>query len=228
MKISKSDLRKLTLAMENKNLSIAQVIELVENSKNVAELAVISDPDGEIKLTIDYTKTIKQAIGDGNYDCKNSDITIKHFPVSPEMIGKKVEVSAKQFHFKRDISSDDAISEMDKAGYRPATLIMIGKKVEVSAKLFHFSRDISSDDAISEMDKAGYRPATLMELLVLGILFPELQRQFPIVALGSVWRPTSDGRCVPYLDGSGSGRGLGLGWFDDGWYADYRFLGVRK
>lgn len=189
MKISKLGLRKLTLAMENKNLSIAQVIGLVENSKNEAGPTVVNSADGEIKLTVDYTKTIEQAIADGKYDWKDSDITAKNFPISPEMIGKKSDVSA---------------------------------------KLFHFNRDISSDDVISEMDKSGYRPATLMELLVLGILFPELQRQFPIVALGSIWHDGFDYRHVPYLNVFGSRRGLNLCGFDGGWDAHDRFLGVRK
>ena len=187
MKISKSDLQKLTTVMENNNLSVAQVIELIEKT-GVQSEKVINTTD-EIRLAIDYTKTVEQVIADGDYDWKNDDITAQHFPVSSEMIGKKAEVSA---------------------------------------KLFHFNRDISSDDVISEMDKAGYRPATLMELLVLGFLFPELQRQFPIVALGSVWRYANGGRHVPCLGVGGSGRRLSLFWFGRGWSAHCRFLGVRK
>lgn len=187
MKISKTDLQKLIVVMENKNLSISQVIELIENS-NVQSEKVIN-ATSEILLTVDYTKTVEQAIADGNYDWKNNDVTTKNFPISPEMIGKKVEVAT---------------------------------------KLFHFNRDISSDDAISEMDKDGYRPVTLIELLVLGFLFPELQRQFPIVALGSVWRRARDRRFVPCLYVDGSGRLLYLGWFDVVWSAHYRFLGVHK
>ncbi len=187
MKISKSDLQKLTTAMENKKLSVSQMIELIEKS-GVQSEKVINHTD-EIKLAVDYTKTIEQAIADGHYDWKNSDINAKNFPISPEMTGKKAEVSA---------------------------------------NLFHFNRDISSEDAISEMDKTGYRPATLMELLVLGFLFPELQRQFSIVALGSVWHDADGYRLVPCLCAYGDGRELSLGWFDDGWGAPCRFLGVRK
>ena len=187
MKISKSDLQKLTTAMENKKLSVSQTIELIETSNVSSEK--IANPTDEMELVIDYTKTLGQAIADGNYDWKNSDINTKNFPISPEMIGKKVEVSA---------------------------------------KLFHFNRNISSEDAISEMDKAGYRPATLMELLVLGFLFPELQKQFPIIALGSFWRNACDDRYVPYLSVDGSERWLDLRWFWGDWIAYYRFLGIRK
>lgn len=145
--------------------------------------------DNEIILNVDYTKTVEQTIADGKYGWVNKDITVKNFPTSPEMIGKKVEVFA---------------------------------------KLFHFNNRISSDYAISEMDKAGYRPATLMELLTLGILFPELQRRFPIVALGSVWCFGVNFRCVTYLDVLIPLRGLYLNSIDSYWSARCRFLGVRK
>jgi len=154
-------------------------------TKRVANLLKESKEEELISLVVDHTKTIKQAIADGNYDCVNNDIA-------------------------------------DNFGSNE-----IGVSTEV-AKLFHFNYVISSGDAISEMNKAGYRPATLMELLALGILFPELQRQFSIVALGSVWRLASDYRCVPYLHVHGSERGLSLDWFGRDWSARYRFLGVRK
>lgn len=61
-------------------------------------------------------------------------------------------------------------------------------ETEVTCKLFHFNYCISSTDAIIEMDKVGYRPANQAELLSLGAKHPELQREFPIEALGYVWR----------------------------------------
>lgn len=186
MKLNAKETQKVIEAIESSSLSASQVIELIAGSQKTEK---VIDASGEITLNIDYTKTVEQAITDGNYDWKNSDITAKNFPISPEMTGKKVEVKT---------------------------------------KLFHFNRDISSDDAITEMDKDGYRPATLMELLVLGFLFPKLQRQFPIVALGSVWYDADGGRGVPCLDACGSGRRLRLHWFDGGWGARCRCLGVRK
>lgn len=188
MKMNTEETQKVIEVIESSNLSASQVIELIEKNNNVQSEKVINSTN-EIKLVIDYTKTVEQVIADSNYDWKNSDINAKNFPVSPEMVGKKIEVSA---------------------------------------KLFHFNRNISSDDAISKMDKAGYRPATLMELLFLGFLFPELQRQFPIVALGLFWRDADSDRRVPCLDVFDNGRGLILYWFAHGWLARCRFVGVRK
>lgn len=99
---------------------------------------------------------------------------------------------------------------------------------EAEYKLFNFSRSIGSEAAIAEMDKDGFRPATLAELLVIGETQPELQRQFPIIALGSVWRGSVGSRRVPELSLAGGELRLGLGWFGDVWDGRHRFLAVRK
>lgn len=112
----------------------------------------------------------------------------------------------------------------------PISSEMIGKK-EVSIKLFNFDCKISSEDAIFEMKKDGYRPANLIELLVLGSLFPELQRQFPIVALGSISQKIESEDdyvcCVPYLSANDSWREIFIHWFILDWDNRYRFLGVK-
>lgn len=100
--------------------------------------------------------------------------------------------------------------------------------VTITPELVHFDRFISSDDALKELSKRGLRPATMAELLAFGSKYPDLQRQFPIVALGSVWTVRSGCRGVGYLCGGASGRDVGLCWFDGGWGADCRFLAVRK
>ncbi|MFH1162328.1 MAG: hypothetical protein V1696_03610 [Candidatus Jorgensenbacteria bacterium] len=99
---------------------------------------------------------------------------------------------------------------------------------EAEQKLFHFNHLIGSEAAIAEMDKEGFHPATLAELLVLGETQPELQKQFPIIALGSLSRHSGSHRFVPALRWFGSGRGLNLHWFERDWGDGDRFLAVRK
>ena len=94
--------------------------------------------------------------------------------------------------------------------------------------LFHFNRSISSDDAIAEMDKAGYRPCLIEDLLSLGVAYKKLQKQFPIVALGSVWRNSPGTRYVPSLYWDGHGRFLYLSCSGRDWVADCRFAVVRN
>ncbi len=99
---------------------------------------------------------------------------------------------------------------------------------QVQIELVHFNRTMESDEVLRELDKQGLRPATLPELLAFGATYPEKQREFPVVALGSVWRSLDGDRNVAYLCGGDSGRGLHLDWLGVGWRADYRFAAVRK
>jgi len=75
----------------------------------------------------------------------------------------------------------------------------------------------------------GLREATLEELLAFGIQYPNVQRHFPIAALGSerkigqgpgVWN-------VPYLAGDMKERRLCLGASRFGWSDVFRFLVIE-
>lgn len=99
---------------------------------------------------------------------------------------------------------------------------------KVAIELVHFNRDMEAKDVLKEFEKRGLRPATLAELLAFGVAYPEQQRDFPIVELGSVWGGRGGGRSVAYLWRDGSDRGLGLSWLDFRWSAPCRFAGVRK
>lgn len=94
--------------------------------------------------------------------------------------------------------------------------------------IFHFNKVMTSEDAGSEMDKRGFRPAKIEELLALGEKHPELQKKFPIIALGSIWLGPDGSRSVACLGFDGSRRGLSLRWFDFSWDRDCRFVAVRK
>ncbi|MEK7520415.1 MAG: hypothetical protein AAB581_04220 [Patescibacteria group bacterium] len=98
---------------------------------------------------------------------------------------------------------------------------------ELAVELVHFDRSISSGDAVKEMEKMGLRPATHEELLAFGAKYPDIQREFPIVALGSSAQ-IHGRRFVLFLFRYGSERFLSLFWWDSFWGADYRFLGVRN
>ena len=95
-------------------------------------------------------------------------------------------------------------------------------------ELVHVNRDISTKDAQKELDRMGFRPAELHELLAFGAKYPEVQREFPILALGSVWQDLDDDRRYACLHGVGSERGLYLRWFGGDWDDVCRFAAVRK
>jgi len=96
-----------------------QVVDRVGNNNSSKKVSTSRD----IKLIVDYTKTIDQAIADGNYDSVRLDNITENFQIPLENIGNKVVVSAKLFWFNYDNRLEEIISEMDKAGYRPATIM---------------------------------------------------------------------------------------------------------
>jgi len=101
-------------------------------------------------------------------------------------------------------------------------------KDQVSIQLVYFDRYLTSDEILKTLAKQGLRPATLKELLTLGEQHPDLQRQFPIVALGSVGQNSDGDRFVAYLWGGGLKRHLRLRWLESRWRALCRFAAVRK
>jgi len=73
----------------------------------------------EIEFFVDYDMSLEAMIKAGHYDVIETDITAKRFPLSG--IGQ-VAFEPKLFHFNRNISSKDVIKEMEKQGFRPATI----------------------------------------------------------------------------------------------------------
>lgn len=102
-----------------------------------------------------------------------------------------------------------------------------GTKTEKDVVLFHFGKTMTSEQVISEMEQEGYRPVTIHELLALGITEPNLQREFPILALGSVCVLGGD-RHVAFLCEDAGDRYLCLFWFGVDWSDYCRFGAVRK
>lgn len=104
--------------------------------------------------------------------------------------------------------------------------------VNFEAKLVFPNRNISSADVeaqIRALDGTNlWRPGKIQHLLSFGAKFPEEQRRYPIVGLGSVVRIGGVSH-APYLDGDGLVRSLRLDFLRDaGWNANCRFLAVRK
>ncbi|MCG2694907.1 hypothetical protein L6261_02375 [Candidatus Parcubacteria bacterium] len=135
---------------------------------------------------VDETKTVEELVAEGKYNWSNSDVTSKNFP-------------------------------------RPEN----GTKTEKEIALFYFNKTMTSEQVIAEMDKVGYRPATIWELLALGIAQPNLQMEFPIIALGSICVLGGE-RHVAGLCRDAVVRNLPLGWFDLDWHVHCRFAGVCK
>ena len=102
-------------------------------------------------------------------------------------------------------------------------------KSKIEVELVGFDKNISSGDAQGKIIKMGLEPLTLKELLHLGIKYPSLQQENPIVALGSTWRNPDGIVRVPYLGrDDSSDRDLDLSWSEGDWPPSWRFVAVRK
>ncbi len=141
------------------------------------------------------------------------------YPVSVPYNGSstiKELVAAGAFDWKNDDITDKHFPQ-EKTGAE-----------DVEIELVHLDRDISTDDALVELDKRGLRPANPAELLAFGATFPEVQREFPVIALGQFWRYPFGGRVVVCLVRFGGKRFADLRWPDNDWARRCRFAGVRK
>ena len=100
----------------------------------------------------------------------------------------------------------------------------------VSLHLVHFGREMTTEEALEELDGQNLQPATIGDLLALGANSDtrDLQRQFPIVALGSYWDGPYNCRNVPALLGDNNGRDASMFWIKRPWEEDMRFLAVKK
>lgn len=108
--------------------------------------------------------------------------------------------------------------------------IMGDGTVEVDLELVHLNKPASTKEVDAYLNENGLRPATLAELLAFGATYPDVQRNFPVIALGSSYLDNKDCRCVPYLDGeiNDNRRRLNIRWQGRGWVDRVRFLAVKK
>jgi len=102
-------------------------------------------------------------------------------------------------------------------------------KWEVEYEIIHLNLDrcARSEDAVTEIKRRGMEPAKIEDLLTFGAKHPELQRNFSLVALGSV--ADFDGnRRVLLLYGDVDERGMDLRGWDGVYHVGYRFLAVKS
>lgn len=162
-------------------------------------------------------------------------------PEGEEILGKMAELIVKAGYsrkedFKIIVNYQRSLQQMIKAGkydwvndnITSEHFLVKGEgKQELTITLFHFNKSMTSDEVKTEMEKQDFRPANIEDLLSLGEKCPDLQKKFPIIALGSVWR-TSGGHGASYLGWSCVRRHLDLYWLETDWDADWRFAALRK
>lgn len=101
--------------------------------------------------------------------------------------------------------------------------------VDVNLAIFLFDRRISSVEVITEMDRENCDPTKIEHLLAFGAKYPEIQKQFPISALGSIWQISINLSMTPTLSVSGNNwRSLKLDYSNYTWKEIRGFLAVAR
>jgi hypothetical protein len=103
-------------------------------------------------------------------------------------------------------------------------------KHEVELVLVHLNQNATTKEVLEYLNREGLEPAKIEHLLAFGAAYPEIQREFLVIAFGSVWVDVNGHRFYPSLDCLGGKRELLLDWCDDArhWGATCRFLAVGK
>lgn len=79
-----------------------------------------------------------------------------------------------------------------------------GRTIELDC----FGRFMTTDEVLQEFDQRGLWHGRIQDLLALGIDHPDMQRKYPIVAIGSSWTSGGTISMVPYLYGNDHERFL--------------------
>jgi len=103
-------------------------------------------------------------------------------------------------------------------------------KQEAELVMVHLNRDATTKEVLEYLKEQGLEPAKIEHLLAFGTSYPDVQREFPIAGLGSVWVDADGDRSYPWLDCNDSQRELSLDWNDGDfpWDDSWRFLALRK
>ena len=122
MNIQAAELRKLIETIERKNLSVTDVIDLIDNKiVNIHESQEFIEEE-EFALEVDYTKSLSVMIKAGKYDFVNSSFLKNDFGVSDIFSGKKINIKVKTVNFKKKIGKEKAKEEISKRGLLFASL----------------------------------------------------------------------------------------------------------
>ena len=102
----------------------------------------------------------------------------------------------------------------------------LGQAGKMSANVRFVRSDslMTAQNVLTVIEEADMKPVDITTLVALSEQHPELQRQFPIVGLGSIWSSNIDR--VPVLWGGPNGRSLFLLWTEYYWVPSFRFAAI--
>jgi hypothetical protein len=111
----------------------------------------------EFILKFKYS-TLEDMLAEGGFNNSNVNTRINPMnfstPREKELLNQSIRLKAKIFDFEEDVSSEDVLLELDKEGFRPATLV----ELLALAKIYHSSRAVASFGLMLKADNDSYVP----------------------------------------------------------------------
>ncbi len=101
-------------------------------------------------------------------------------------------------------------------------------EIDVEIYLISLGGVLKSEEVMTALREEQLRPATLSELLTFGAAHPDKQLEFPIAALGSIWKGDDGILRVPYLTCSSYQKRCCLLWQYGTWAGYFRFAALRE
>lgn len=85
--------------------------------------------------------------------------------------------------------------------------------------IVNFGRPMTSAEILNELEEMKLRPINFRELLAIGKQYPNLQRNFPIVALGSaIWKDAAGAEYCGILSKFQKERWIGVSYLNENKY----------
>ena len=168
-------------------------------------------------------EVIQKIIGKANISSQTELLKVPkplnpcHMPNDKESLEKEFSVHGVSSLFYHDFLWKRHVSCRDVDEYAD----------DIEYLVVHFNERMKSDEMIDEKDEDGYRPATHVEAWRYAKKYPDLQKKYWIVALGSYTELGAD-NYVAILKTIKGKRILGSVWYTYPWFTDHRFLFVRK
>ena len=95
-------------------------------------------------------------------------------------------------------------------------------------ELLDLGSDLTLPEASDKLTRSGLRPAMFEELLSFALAHPDLQREFPIIATGSLLTAGTDvNLAMLSSERNGTERSLRMLWLGFHWVGKGKFLAVR-
>ena len=133
----------------------------IENQEELRDALHQALKSGGYHLFVNYDESVEDAVKAGHYDWVDQNINSHNFSTTQKG-SRRVEM--KLIHFGRAISSQEALKEIDRMGYRPAELheiLAFGREYpEVQRKfpiigLASVWRDVRDDARVPYLDRNG-------------------------------------------------------------------------